>query len=74
MENRDTMIQEALREIQRGTAEIIDKERIEKLLKAYFDEGKTYTVKAGFDPNCSRFTLRSYCTSAETCNFSKIWC
>jgi len=44
------MIQEALREIQRGCAEIIDIERIEKLLKAYYDEGKTYTVKAGFDP------------------------
>jgi len=44
------MIEEALQEIQRGTAEIIDLERIEKLLKAYFDEGKTYTVKAGFDP------------------------
>lgn len=44
------MIEEALREINRGTAEIIDIERIEKLLKAYFEEGKTYTVKAGFDP------------------------
>jgi len=44
------MLQEALREISRGTAEIIDDQRIEKLLKAYFDEGKTYTVKAGFDP------------------------
>ena len=44
------MIQEALNEIQRGCAEIIDIERIEKLLKAFFDEGKTYTVKAGFDP------------------------
>ncbi|WP_428737199.1 tyrosine--tRNA ligase [Sulfurimonas sp.] len=44
------MIEEALREINRGTAEIIDSERIEKLLKAYFEEGKTYTVKAGFDP------------------------
>ena len=44
------MIEEALREIGRGTAEIIDNERIEKLLKAYYDEGKTYTVKAGFDP------------------------
>lgn len=44
------MLEEALREIQRGSAEIIDNERIEKLLKAYFDEGKTYTVKAGFDP------------------------
>jgi len=44
------MMQEALQEIQRGTAEIIDNERIEKLLKAYFEEGKSYTVKAGFDP------------------------
>jgi len=44
------MIEEALREINRGSAEIIDSERIEKLLKAYFEEGKNYTVKAGFDP------------------------
>jgi len=44
------MIQEALREINRGTAEIIDVERIEKLLQGYFEENKTYTVKAGFDP------------------------
>ena len=44
------MIEEALREINRGCAEIIDSERVEKLLKAYFQEGKNYTVKAGFDP------------------------
>jgi len=44
------MIEEALKEISRGSAEIIDSEKIEKLLKAYFEEGKTYTVKAGFDP------------------------
>ena len=44
------MLEEALREISRGTAEIIDKERIQKLLTAYFKEGKTFTVKAGFDP------------------------
>ncbi len=44
------MIQEALEEIARGTAEIIDIERIEKLLKKYYDDGTTYTVKAGFDP------------------------
>jgi len=44
------MIEEALREISRGSAEIIDLERIEKLLKAHFEEGKGYTVKAGFDP------------------------
>ena len=44
------MLQEALNEISRGSAEIIDIERIEKLLKAYFQEGKTYNVKCGFDP------------------------
>ncbi len=44
------MIEEALKEIERGCAEIIDNERVEKLLKAYYDEGKTYSVKAGFDP------------------------
>ena len=44
------MLQEALREIQRGTAEIIDSQRIEKLLHAYFEKGEVYTVKAGFDP------------------------
>ena len=44
------MIAEALREISRGSAEIIDVERIEKLLQAYFEEQKVYTVKAGFDP------------------------
>lgn len=44
------MLKEALGEIERGCVEIIDSERIEKLLKAYFEEGKSYTVKAGFDP------------------------
>ena len=44
------MIEEALREINRGCAEIIDDARVEKLLTAYFEEGKNYTVKAGFDP------------------------
>ena len=44
------MLQEALNEISRGSAEVIDIERIEKLLKAYFEDGKTYNVKCGFDP------------------------
>ncbi len=44
------MINEALREIRRGTAEIIDDERIVALVKNYFEKGETYTVKAGFDP------------------------
>lgn len=44
------MLEEALREIKRGSAEIIDEQGVQKLLKAYFEEGKRYTVKAGFDP------------------------
>ncbi len=44
------MINEALREIRRGCAEIIDEARLEVLLKNYFEKGETYTVKAGFDP------------------------
>jgi len=44
------MVDEALREIERGSAEIIDGERINKLLKSYFNDGKNYTVKCGFDP------------------------
>jgi tyrosyl-tRNA synthetase len=43
-------IEEALKEIQRGTAEIIDIERIKKLLKRYIDKGENYFIKAGFDP------------------------
>ncbi|MBE0491887.1 MAG: tyrosine--tRNA ligase [Sulfurospirillum sp.] len=44
------MLQEALHEIKRGVAEIIDIQRIEVLLKNYFEKGETYFVKAGFDP------------------------
>jgi tyrosyl-tRNA synthetase len=44
------MLNEALREIRRGCAEIIDEARLEILLKNYFEKGETYTVKAGFDP------------------------
>jgi tyrosyl-tRNA synthetase len=44
------MIQEALQEIKRGTAEIIDDARIETLVKAYYEKGTGFTVKAGFDP------------------------
>lgn len=43
-------INEALQEIKRGTAEIIDDARIEALVKAYFEKGTNYAVKAGFDP------------------------
>ena len=43
-------IENALKEIKRGCSEIIDEERIKSLLKKYFENGKNYYVKAGFDP------------------------
>jgi len=43
-------IKTALEEIARGTAEIIDNERIEKLVTKFYETGESYTVKAGFDP------------------------
>jgi tyrosyl-tRNA synthetase len=44
------MVKTALKEISRGCAEIIDMESIEKNVKKFFEEGRRYTVKAGFDP------------------------
>ena len=43
-------IQEAMDEILRGSAEIIDETRLEKLLKNYFENNEIFYVKAGFDP------------------------
>lgn len=47
MENK---ILEAIEEIKRGTAEIIDIEAITKLIRRYFETGENFYVKAGFDP------------------------
>jgi tyrosyl-tRNA synthetase len=44
------MLNSALKDIKRGVAEIIDEERIKNLLKDYFENGKNFYVKAGFDP------------------------
>lgn len=40
----------ALEEIKRATAEIIDFERIEKLVTRYYESGEPYFVKLGLDP------------------------
>jgi len=50
MTERKEEIEKAIQEISRGTAEIIDMERIETLVKKFYETGETYTVKAGFDP------------------------
>lgn len=47
MENK---IKDALEEVKRGTAEIIDIEAIEKLIRKYYETGENFYVKAGFDP------------------------
>ncbi|MEA3554900.1 MAG: tyrosine--tRNA ligase [Campylobacterota bacterium] len=46
----DIKINEAIKEINRGSAEIIDEVRLEKLIRNYYENGETYFVKAGFDP------------------------
>ncbi|PIF04000.1 MAG: tyrosine--tRNA ligase [Arcobacter sp.] len=46
----ETKIQEALEEITRGSSEIIDDVRLEKLLRNYFENNENFYVKAGFDP------------------------
>lgn len=48
--NIESQINLALEEIKRGTQEIIGFEYIKDLVSAYFKEGKTFTIKAGFDP------------------------
>jgi len=44
------LVETALKEIARGTAEIIDMEAITKKVKKFYEDGTRYTVKAGFDP------------------------
>jgi tyrosyl-tRNA synthetase len=46
----EAKVKEALSEIRRGSEEIIDEERLEKLIKNYFENGENFYVKAGFDP------------------------
>ncbi len=46
----DKKIKTALKEIQRGTSEIIGLEKIEDMVKKFFKTGERFTIKAGFDP------------------------
>ena len=51
------MLQKALDEIGRGTAEIIGMENIEKLIRKYMEEQEPYRVKVGFDPTAADLHL-----------------
>jgi len=43
-------LEDALQDIKRATAEIIDEKRLKELLEEYLKSGKNYYVKVGFDP------------------------
>ncbi len=51
------MIQQVMDEISRGVVEIIDRERIEKLVQGYINDNKIYKVKVGFDPTAADLHL-----------------
>jgi tyrosyl-tRNA synthetase len=43
-------VENAFKEIKRGSSEIIGEEKIKELIKNYFEKGENFTIKAGFDP------------------------
>ncbi|TQR60317.1 tyrosine--tRNA ligase [Campylobacter troglodytis] len=43
-------IKEIIEDIKQGVAEIIDEERLEILVKNFYERGENFFVKAGFDP------------------------
>ncbi len=64
-------IKDALEEIQRATAEIIDFERIEKLVKDYYENGKEYTIKLGLDPTSADVHLGHTVVLSKLATFQK---
>ncbi len=64
-------IEDALNDIKRATAEIIDEERLEKLLKDYLNEGKNYYVKVGFDPTSPDIHLGHTVVLQKVATFQK---
>lgn len=69
--NLQAQINDALVEIQRGTQEIIGLDFIKKLLTDYFKEGKTYKVKAGFDPTAPDLHLGHMVLLQKLATFQK---
>ncbi len=64
-------INKALTEIKRATAEIIDFERVEKLVTAYYNEGKEYTIKLGLDPTSADVHLGHTVVLQKLATFQK---
>jgi tyrosyl-tRNA synthetase len=64
-------LNEALAEIKRGCAEIIDIEAIEKVLKRYLETGETYFVKLGLDPTSADVHLGHSVVLRKMATFQK---
>jgi len=64
-------IKNALNEITRVCAEIIDEERLEKLLTNYYENNENYYVKAGFDPTAPDLHLGHYVLIHKLATFQK---
>ncbi len=65
------ILKEAMDEISRGIAEIIDREKIENLIKTYLQEGKEYSVKIGFDPTAADLHLGHTVLLQKIASFQK---
>ncbi len=50
-------IKDILADIKQGVAEIIDEERLEKLVRNFYENGEHFFVKAGFDPTAADLHL-----------------
>ncbi|RXJ84302.1 tyrosine--tRNA ligase [Arcobacter sp. CECT 8985] len=64
-------IKNALAEIKRGCAEIIDIESIEKLVRNYYEKGENFYVKAGFDPTAPDLHLGHTVLMQKMATFQK---
>ena len=67
------MIDKAFQEIRRGVSEIVDEQNIINCLKAFYEDKKSYKVKAGFDPTAPDLHLGHTVLLHKNGNFSKIW-
>lgn len=50
-------IKDILADIKQGVAEIIDEERLENLVRNFYEKGENFFVKAGFDPTAADLHL-----------------
>ena len=67
----EEQIKQALAEIQRGSAEIIGEESIEKNIRKFYETGENYYVKAGFDPTAPDLHLGHTVLLQKLASFQK---